>query len=443
MSGNTMDSLKSGFCSRKILSLYLILLLLSSLCSGCLEYEPERADRHLISVSSEMIQKSCEDTKIWLHQQVVGSNKSFFQTESSMYSYLLLYEQLQYSLMVTMLAYHNTSLRNIHETDVSTLMYLISSDNDSSHCTLESLLTSSLLLEILLQSPYHEVYSEQANDLYSQIIGFYPFYNCSDLQKDKDIILYHLSMSHVVYSLLIYTDKTGNMTSYQFAKDVMENSIEILENISKEDVFLLCSSMYVPAYSITSLMFNESYYDELVLSLADTIMSYQKKDSIPIGSFNMFTQSDSVIPDIVINCMFADVISYAYEILLERNHSLYDTSSFLPSLILSVYHINKMQMTSTDMIEFQGAYPLNNSTNYPSMLATICAYGCLYRFNELFNDSEPYIYVYDMKQDELYESHPVDVEINDSIWVALFLGTVVSIFFVVAVFVFLKIKKRR
>lgn len=416
---------------------------MSSLFSGCLEYEPERADRHLYSISSEMIQRSYMDTEIWLYDQVVRSNESFFLADTSIFSYLSRYEQLRYSLMVANIASYNTSFRDIHETDVSRLLDLISSDNGSIISTLESLLTASLLLEILLQSPYQTVYTEQADDIYSHLIGLYPSYNYSDVQTDKDIIMYHLSMSHVAYSLLIYTDVTGNLTSYSAAREVMQNSIERLKNISKEDVSILCSSMYIPAYSITSLMFYDSMYDEVVFSLANTIVSLQKKDGGPFGSFNVFTQFDSVLPDIVIECMLADVVSKAYELLLERNHSLYDTSSFLPSLVLSVYHIHHMQLTSDDSVEFQGAFPLTNGTEYPSMLATVYAYGFLYQFKELFNDSIPYIYIYDMMHDELYESHPVEAEINDSIWVALFLGTVLSILFVGTVFVFLKIKKRR
>jgi hypothetical protein len=443
MNTRAMASFQGTTRFPKILWLSMITLLICSLFSGCFEYEPERADRHLISLSSDMVQKSCIGAELFLYDQVVGHDGSFFINETSTFSYLEVYEQLQYSLLILMLATYNTSLWHIHEKDVSMLMDLIPSDNDSSVHLLDSLFISSLLLQILLQSPYHDMYTEQSHDLYTNIIGSYPYANLSDLETENDIIMYHLRMSHIAYSLLIQADKTGNMTAYSFAQRIIENSSQLLENISIEDVSLLCSSLYVPVYRVASLTFNDYQYDDIVFSLADKVTSFQNKDGVSVGAFPIFSQSLSILPDIVVDCILSETLLYAYEILHERDPLLNDKSSFLSSLILSMYHFNQMQLSSDDTIEFQGAFPLYNDTEIPSMLTTIYAYGFLHRFKELFNDSEPYVYVYDMTKDELYESHPVEVEMNDSIWVALFLGTILSILFIGIVYVYLVIKRRR
>jgi hypothetical protein len=405
--------------------------------SGCLDQKPDTADTHLISFSSDQLYESLKKAQDWVYAQSEQNNTSFFIRSTGQEIYLKEYEQMLLYTLIAELSLTNVSFLPLHEAQMTEILSMYPDLNDSSSLSNTDLLTLSMILDILFKSPYAESYMIGITSIQKQLIQRYPTLIHS--QSFEDEIQYHSTLSHIGTSLLYHAYRTGNITSYHHALMILRNDTTTAIGASQNAIGLLCSSMYTKPYCMVPLLFDDHSVDENVFSIVHQLISMQEKDGTSLGAFSSLTSILSDLPESYVETGFYNAIADAYELSLAND--TYKSDEVLPSLILAGYRTIQNQISSDSDPLYDGGFPMSNGSDGPSVLSTVESTFFLRKLEILLSDQQPYIYVYNENTDELFDSHPYDVTVTDSIWPALILGTIFSILLIAGVFLIIRLKK--
>lgn len=405
--------------------------------SGCLDQKPETADTHLLSFSSDQLCESLKKAQDWVYTQSEQNNTSFFIQSTGPEIYLKEYEQMLLYTLIAELSFTNVSFLPLHEAQMAEILSMVPDPNNNSSLSNTDVLTLSMILDILLKSPYTEKYTVEITSIQKQLIQLYPTLIHS--QSFEDEIQYHSTLSRISTSLLDHAYLMGNMSSYHHALLILRNDTTSVLDASQDALGLLYSSMYTKPYRMVSLVFDDHSVDDTVFSVADHLISSQDKDSTSPGSFLSLTSTFPDIPKSYVETVFYNAIADAYELSLAN--VTYDTDEFLTSLVLAGYRTIQDQISSASNPLYDGGFPIYNGSNEPSMLSTVESTLFLRKLDALLSDQKPFIYVYNEHTDELFDSHPYEVTVTDSIWPALILGTIFSILLIAGVFLIIRLKK--
>jgi hypothetical protein len=409
---------------------------------GCLEKKPKEPTQTFISLSSEMINSSLSAAESWLYQQAENRNESYLINSTNDPSFLTTYEEFYLLLLISTLSQTNTSFLELHEETLQTLLSMIDA-NKSNSFDMNSFLRSVLILQILLKSPYFEAYEEQAGTLCSQLIEAYPYTDVfSSYQQGEGLLTYHFNMAELSLCLLSYFERTQNITSYQYAEWILQNTTTLQENLTTSQLYLISSSFYLPSYEMIQSMGNISTYDQHMSLTTEELIAKQDKSIEHLGSYQNITKQSSVFPDVFLEVVLSDAMVTSLSAAIKSGHSTNITKRLLISSVLSCYHLIQLQLDFSDSIKDNGSFPGNSSEMIPSILSTVRAYVFLNHVRLILADHEPYLYVYHMGSDVLYESHPEVREESIALWVALAIGTICSIICLGVVYLIVTLKRR-
>ncbi len=430
--------------------LIIIILIISSYnLAGCTENGYQKNDEYkYISLSFESVNNSLNLAINWIisnlnengfSNYIYDYNKDEYFDENS------IYHQLKISRLIAELSHYNTSIKEIHKTN---LKYIIDNfyieKNGQGYIVFENkseLGVNAITLRTFLSSPFFNDYEKYINKLAETVLS---------MQNDNgsfqhDFLLNDTNKKNInhsdeaILSLIEMYISTENKT-YLNQSILSQNYFikNYLININEQN-----NSILIPGHTKSLIKLYHLNKEELYLSILklinNNILENQETENIStIGHFFNLKSDEKNYSNASIDGYITEGLAYVYEI-FEDNTSV-NTSNYKIGLILGIYNLINLQYNGINE-KINGAIKFSNKNDLIRIDSTQNTIDAFLKILDVFKNNSDWNYSYYPELNLLVNNVQKSRLSNDEVWYALFYGTIISIVLIILVYALIRKRK--
>lgn len=435
----------------KIIKILLIIILIISSynLAGCTENGYQKNDEYkYISLSFESVNNSLNLAINWVISNLNEngfSNYIYDYNKDEYFDENNIYHQLKISRLIAELSHYNTSIKEIHKTN---LKYIIDNfyieKNGQGYIVFENkseLGVNAITLRTFLSSPFFNDYEKYINKLAETVLSmqndngsFQHDFLLNDSNK-----LNIINSDEAILSLIEMYISTDNKT-YLTHSILSQNYFikNYLNNINEQNYLILIPGHTKSLIKLYRLN-NEDLYLSILKLINNNILENQETENIStIGHFFNLKSDEKNYSNSSIDGYIAEGLAYVYE-LFEDNSSV-NISNYKIGLILGIYNLINLQYNGINE-KINGAIKFSNKIDLIRIDSTQNTIDAFLKILDVFKNNGDWNYSYYPELNLLVNNVQKSRLSNDEVWYALFYGTIISIALIFLVYALIRKRK--
>ena len=435
----------------KIIKILLIIILIISSynLAGCTENGYQKNDEYkYISLSFESVNNSLNLAINWVISNLNEngfSNYIYDYNKDEYFDENNIYHQLKISRLIAELSHYNTSIKEIHKTN---LKYIIDNfyieKNGQGYIVFENkseLGVNAITLRTFLSSPFFNDYEKYINKLAETVLSmqndngsFQHDFLLNDSNK-----LNIINSDEAILSLIEMYISTDNKT-YLTHSILSQNYFikNYLNNINEQNYLILIPGHTKSLIKLYRLN-NEDLYLSILKLINNNILENQETENIStIGHFFNLKSDEKNYSNSSIDGYIAEGLAYVYE-LFEDNSSV-NISNYKIGLILGIYNLINLQYNGINE-KINGAIKFSNKNDLIRIDSTQNTIDAFLKILDVFKNNGDWNYSYYPELNLLVNNVQKSRLSNDEVWYALFYGTIISIALIFLVYALIRKRK--